>query len=115
MFAQDEVKKLISKLKKEDIKSILNKVSKHDELYINLTDFNKLLRLNGNSDYYDIKLLANYFKDNKIGYTRIIKELKIPKATLSQMLNSGRNIKLSTLNRILKHFDISKNTLWKEN
>jgi DNA-binding Xre family transcriptional regulator len=116
MFDVNEVIKIMKATKNNEytIKLKNKKAFSMDALGISLNAFNNLLRINNEGYSYDISLLAKYFKDNKIGYTKIIRELGIPKATLSQMLNSGRNIKLSTLNRIFDHYKISKDILRRE-
>ena len=116
MFETSEIYKLMNKTKDLEytVKLENKKVFKLNTLDISLNSLNTLLKMNNESYSYDISLLATYFKDNKIGYTKIIKELGIPKATLSQMLNSGRNVKLSTLNRIFDHYKISKDILRRE-
>lgn len=116
MFECQEIKSLIDSIEEDkEIKSILIKIKKYDELQLNLNELNKLLKLTNSNYYFDIINLKEYFKSQGFGYTKIIKDLKIPKATLSQMLNSGRNIKLKTLNRIFDYYNISKETLREEN
>lgn len=116
MFNTNEIMKIINETKDNTytIKLLTKKSVKETVLGINLNALNKLLEITNQNYYYDIHKLAEYFKANKIGYTKLIRELGIPKATLSQMLNSGRNIKLATLNRIFDHYKISKDILRRE-
>ena len=45
-----------------------------------------------------MKYLKQYVSDANIGYTAIIKNTGIAKATLSKLLNNERNVKLVQLN-----------------
>lgn len=81
---------------------------------------NHLYHLNAINTIYDIDLLKQLLHNNGIGYTSIIKKIGIPKATLSKLLNSNRNIKLLQLNTLLDklnkvyNLNIDKNTIKRE-
>ena len=123
MFKDDEVKKLYDKINEEDFKTdsklcyIKNKINKHGLLYINVSELNYLYDKNNTKIVYDLQLLKNLLHNNGIGYTSIIRKIGIPKATLSKLLNSDRNVKLIQLNilfdRINKVYNLSvdKNTI----
>lgn len=104
MFNDDEVKSLIEKYDDNIIKSdaklkyINNKIIKHGFLYINVSELNYLYYLSNINIKYDITKLKQIFKNNNIGYTSIIKNMNIPKATLSKLFNKERNVKLIQLN-----------------
>jgi len=108
MFDENEVKKLIEKYDNETINSnaklkyINNKINKHGYIYINISELNYLYYLNNVNVKYDITKLKNIFKTNNIGYTSIIKNIGIPKATLSKIFNNDRNIKLIKLNNFFE-------------
>lgn len=108
MFKEDEVKKLIEKYDSDSInnnaklKYINNKINKHGFMYINVTELNYLYSLINDNTKYDIKKLKQIFRDNNIGYTSIIKNIGIPKSTLSKLFNNDRNIKLSQLNNLFE-------------
>lgn len=116
MFTTKEIKKLLDNIGITCYtdKLVNKKVVKEDILNINLTELNYLLDMTSCTYEYDISKLAQYLKVKSVGYTKIIRELGIPKATLSQMLNNGRNIKLSTLNKIFKKYTIDKELLRRE-
>jgi len=104
MFKDEDVKKLIDNYTEEDIKNnpklkyITNKINKHGLLYINISELNYLI---GNTKY-DVTKLKQIFRDNNIGYTSIIKNIGIPKSTLSKLFNNDRNVRLSQLNDLFK-------------
>lgn len=104
MFKDEDVKKLIDNYTEEDIKNnqklkyINNKINKHGLLYINISELNYLI---GNTEY-DVTKLKQIFRDNNIGYTSIIKNIGIPKSTLSKLFNNNRNVRLSKLNDLFK-------------
>ena len=108
MFKEDEVKKLIEKYDSDSInnnaklKYINNKINKHGFMYINVTELNYLYSLINDNTKYDIKKLKQIFRDNNIGYTSIIKNIGIPKSTLSKLFNNDRNVKLSQLNNLFE-------------
>lgn len=108
MFDENEVKKLIEKYDNETINSnaklkyINNKINKHGYIYINISELNYLYYLNNVNIKYDITKLKDIFKTNNIGYTSIIKNIGIPKATLSKIFNNDRNIKLIKLNNFFE-------------
>ena len=93
---------------------------KYSYLYININELNYLYHLNAINTIYDINLLKQLLHNNGIGYTSIIKKIGIPKATLSKLLNSDRNVKLLQLNilfdRLNKvyNLNINKNTIKRE-
>lgn len=106
MFVDNDVKKVFDKFEDTQINSnpklkyIHNKIMKHGYLAINLSELNYLNYLNGISIKYDMNLLKSLLHNNGIGYTSIIKNIGIPKATLSKLLNSDRNVKLLQLNNL---------------
>lgn len=108
MFKEDEVKKLIEKYTEETVnedaklKYINNKINKHGLLYINISELNYLYSKSNNTNKYDVTKLKQIFKDNNIGYTSIIKNIGIPKSTLSKLFNNDRNVKLSQLNSLFE-------------
>ena len=126
MFIEEEVKTLYDKITDEDFVSdsklryLKNKINKYGLLYINISELNYLYAKNGKKIMYDLQLLKNLLHNNGIGYTSIIKKIGIPKATLSKLLNSDRNVKLLQLNilfdRLNKVYDlnINKNTIKRE-
>ena len=126
MFIEDDVKKVFDKFddsyfaQDTKLRYINNKIKKHGYLYINITELNHLYRLNAINTIYDIDLLKQLLHNNGIGYTSIIKKIGIPKATLSKLLNSNRNIKLLQLNTLLDklnkvyNLNIDKNTIKRE-
>ena len=126
MFIEEEVKTLYDKITDEDFVSdsklryLKNKINKYGLLYINVSELNYLYAKNGKKIMYDLQLLKNLLHNNGIGYTSIIKKIGIPKATLSKLLNSDRNVKLLQLNilfdRLNKVYDlnINKNTIKRE-
>ncbi len=111
MFEEKEVKDLIDKFDEDTIKNnsklkyINNKIRKHGYLNVNLTEFNFLLGITNEKYVYNILELKTLLKTKGIGYTSMIKNLGIPKATLSKVLNNGRNIKLSKLNTLFNNFE----------
>lgn len=126
MFIEEEVKALYDKITDEDFVSdsklryLKNKINKYGLLYINVSELNYLYAKNGKKIMYDLQLLKNLLHNKGIGYTSIIKKIGIPKATLSKLLNSDRNVKLLQLNilfdRLNKVYDlnINKNTIKRE-
>lgn len=126
MFIEEEVKTLYDKITDEDFVSdsklryLKNKINKYGLLYINISELNYLYAKNGKKIMYDLQLLKNLLHNKGIGYTSIIKKIGIPKATLSKLLNSDRNVKLLQLNilfdRLNKVYDlnINKNTIKRE-
>lgn len=126
MFIEEEVKTLYDKITDEDFVSdsklryLKNKINKYGLLYINVSELNYLYTKNGKKIMYDLQLLKNLLHNKGIGYTSIIKKIGIPKATLSKLLNSDRNVKLLQLNilfdRLNKvyNLNINKNTIKRE-
>lgn len=126
MFIEEEVKALYDKITDEDFVSdsklryLKNKINKYGLLYINVSELNYLYAKNCKKIMYDLQLLKNLLHNNGIGYTSIIKKIGIPKATLSKLLNSDRNVKLLQLNilfdRLNKAYNlnINKNTIKRE-
>lgn len=126
MFIEEEVKTLYDKITDEDFVSdsklryLKNKINKYGLLYINVSELNYLYAKNGKKIMYDLQLLKNLLHNNGIGYTSIIRKIGIPKATLSKLLNSDRNVKLLQLNilfdRLNKvyNLNINKNTIKRE-
>ena len=126
MFIEEEVKALYNKITEEDFVSdsklryLKNKINKYGLLYINVSELNYLYAKNGKKIMYDLQLLKNLLHNKGIGYTSIIKKIGIPKATLSKLLNSDRNVKLLQLNilfdRLNKvyNLNINKNTIKRE-
>ena len=126
MFIEEEVKALYDKITDEDFVSdsklryLKNKINKYGLLYINISELNYLYAKNGKKIMYDLQLLKNLLHNKGIGYTSIIKKIGIPKATLSKLLNSDRNVKLLQLNilfdRLNKvyNLNIDKNTIKRE-
>lgn len=108
MFKEDDVKKLYDKFTEEQISSdsklryISNKIKKHGLLYINISELNYLCYLTATSYRYDVTKLKSVFKNKDIGYTSIIKNIGIPKSTLSKLFNSDRNVKLLQLNSLFE-------------
>lgn len=119
MFKEEDVKKYFEKYNEEDIKNtpklkyISNKITKHGLLYINVSELNYLI---GNTKY-NVTKLKQIFRDNNIGYTSIIKNIGIPKSTLSKLFNNDRNVRLSQLNDLFKKANdtyslkLNKNTI----
>ena len=126
MFIEEEVKALYDKITEEDFVSdsklryLKNKINKYGLLYINVSELNYLYAKNGKKIMYDLQLLKNLLHNKGIGYTSIIKKIGMPKATLSKLLNSDRNVKLLQLNilfdRLNKvyNLNINKNTIKRE-
>ena len=126
MFIEEEVKTLYDKIADEEFASdsklryLKNKINKYGLLYINVSELNYLYAKNGKKIMYDLQLLKNLLHNKGIGYTSIIKKIGIPKATLSKLLNSDRNVKLLQLNilfdRLNKEYNlnINKNTIKRE-
>ena len=126
MFIEEEVKTLYDKITDEEFASdsklryLKNKINKYGLLYINVSELNYLYAKNGKKIMYDLQLLKNLLHNEGIGYTSIIKKIGIPKATLSKLLNSDRNVKLLQLNilcdRLNKvyNLNINKNTIKRE-
>lgn len=108
MFEEKEVKTLIDKYDEDTIntdaklKYINNKINKHGSMYINISELNYLYYLSGKSIKYNVTKLKEIFRDNNIGYTSIIKNIGIPKSTLSKLFNNDRNVRLSKLNDLFK-------------
>ena len=63
---------------------------------------NYLYYLSGKSIQYDVTKLKEIFKNNNICNTSIIKNIGIPKSTLSKLFNKDRNVRLSQLNSLFK-------------
>ena len=126
MFIEEEVKALYDKITEEEFASdsklryLKNKINKYGLLYINVSELNYLYAKNGKKIMYDLQLLKNLLHNKGIGYTSIIRKIGIPKATLSKLLNSDRNVKLLQLNilfdRLNKvyNLNINKNTIKRE-
>ena len=126
MFIEEEVKTLYDKITDEDFVSdsklryLKNKINKYGLLYINISELNYLYAKNGKKIMYDLQLLKNLLHNKGIGYTSIIKKIGIPKATLSKLLNSDRNVKLLQLNILFDRLNkvyklnINKNTIKRE-
>lgn len=126
MFIEEEVKTLYDKITDEEfaydskLRYLKNKINKYGLLYINVSELNYLYAKNGKKIMYDLQLLKNLLHNKGIGYTSIIKKIGIPKATLSKLLNSDRNVKLLQLNilfdRLNKvyNLNINKNTIKRE-
>lgn len=113
MFEKEEISALHIKEKAEELNDkrlnkILNKLSNYGYLSINLSDLNYILALEKSKEHYSMIKLKTLLHSNNIGYSWLIKNLKIPRATLSKILNSERNVKLITLNKIFSI--ISNNT-----
>src|SRR5574344_1159095 len=108
MFEEKEVKTLIDKYDEDTInadaklKYINNKINKHGLMYINVSELNYLYYLSGKSIKCDVTKLKEIFRNNNIGYTSIIKNIGIPKSTLSKLFNNYRNVRLSQLNDLFK-------------
>lgn len=108
MFEEKEVKTLLDKYDEDTINAdaklryINNKINKHDLMYINVSELNYLYYLSGKSIKYNVTKLKEIFRDNNIGYTSIIKNIGIPKSTLSKLFNKDRNVRLSQLNNLFK-------------
>jgi DNA-binding Xre family transcriptional regulator len=123
MFVDAEVKELFDKFDEEKILSdnklryINNKIKKHGYIAINITELNYLYHLNNINIKYDMYLLKDLLHKSNIGYTSIIKQLKIPRATLSKILNKDRNIKLVQYNNFCSklnttyNLNLDKNTI----
>ena len=107
MFEESDVKVIFDNLitnypeidnKDKRIKYIHNKIEKHGYLSINLSELNYLFHICAMNKRYDVKYLKQSVSDANIGYTAIIKNTGIAKATLSKLLNNERNVKLVQLN-----------------
>ena len=107
MFEESDVKVIFDNLitnypeidnQDKRIKYIHNKIEKHGYLSINLSELNYLFHICAMNKRYDIKYLKQSVSDANIGYTAIIKNTGIAKATLSKLLNNERNVKLVQLN-----------------
>ena len=107
MFEESDVKVLFDNLitnypeidnQDKRIKYIHNKIEKHGYLSINLSELNYLFHISAMNKRYDVKYLKQSVSDANIGYTAIIKNTGIAKATLSKLLNNERNVKLVQLN-----------------
>lgn len=126
MFIEEEVKTLYDKITDEEfaydskLRYLKNKINKYGLLYINVSELNYLYAKNGKKIMYDLQLLKNLLHNKGIGYTSIIKKIGIPKATLSKLLNSDRNVKLLQLNILFDRLNkvyalnINKNTIKRE-
>lgn len=79
---------------------LFKKIKTHDSLYITLNDLNVILKVLNKSKNYEINNLKKLLQTNDISYKTLNKITKIPKATISKMLNGNRNVKLSTLNKL---------------
>ena len=108
MFNENEVKDLIEKFDTDTIennvklKYINNKILKHGYLYININELNYLYQSNDLFIRYDVAKLRDEFRKHGIGYTSIIKNIGIPKATLSKLFTKDRNVKLEQLNSLFE-------------
>lgn len=126
MFNEKDVKfifdKLINNYENIDeqdarVRYIHNKIDKHGYLNISLSELNYLYYITANGNSYDITILKDILKYHNIGYTSIIKNVGIPKATLSKLLNNERNVKLITLNlffekiKSIYNIEITKNDI----
>lgn len=107
MFEESDVKVIFDNLitnypeidnQDKRIKYIHNKIEKHGYLSINLSELNYLFNISAMNKRYDVKYLKQSVSDANIGYTAIIKNTGIAKATLSKLLNNERNVKLVQLN-----------------
>ena len=107
MFEENDVKVIFDNLitnypeidnQDKRIKYIHNKIEKHGYLSINLSELNYLFYICAMNKRYDVKYLKQSVSDANIGYTAIIKNTGIAKATLSKLLNNERNVKLVQLN-----------------
>lgn len=107
MFEESDVKVIFDNLitnypeidnQDKRIKYIHNKIEKHGYLSINLSELNYLFHICAINKRYDVKYLKQSVSDANIGYTAIIKNTGIAKATLSKLLNNERNVKLIQLN-----------------
>ena len=107
MFEESDVKVIFDNLitnypeidnQDNRIKYIHNKIEKHGYLSINLSELNYLFHISAMNKRYDVKYLKQSVSDANIGYTAIIKNTGIAKATLSKLLNNERNVKLVQLN-----------------
>ena len=107
MFEESDVKVIFDNLitnypeidnQDKRIKYIHNKIEKHGYLSINLSELNYLFHICAINKRYDVKYLKQSVSDANIGYTAIIKNTGIAKATLSKLLNNERNVKLVQLN-----------------
>lgn len=107
MFEENDVKVIFDNLitnypvvedQDKRIKYIHNKIEKHGYLSINLSELNYLFHICAINKRYDVKYLKQSVSDANIGYTTIIKNTGIAKATLSKLLNNERNVKLVQLN-----------------
>lgn len=107
MFEESDVKVIFDNLitnypeidnQDKRIKYIHNKIEKHGYLSINLSELNYLFHICAMNKRYDVKYLKQSVSDANIGYTAIIKNTGIAKATLSKLLNNERNVKLVQLN-----------------
>ena len=107
MFEENDVKVIFDNLitnypeidnQDKRIKYIHNKIEKHGYLSINLSELNYLFHISAMNKRYDVKYLKQSVSDANIGYTAIIKNTGIAKATLSKLLNNERNVKLVQLN-----------------
>lgn len=107
MFEENDVKVIFDNLinnypgvedQDKRIKYIYNKIEKHGYLHINLSELNYLFHTCAINKRYDVKYLKQSVSDANIGYTAIIKNTGIAKATLSKLLNNERNVKLVQLN-----------------
>ena len=119
MFEESDVKVIFDNLitnypeidnQDKRIKYIHNKIEKHGYLSINLSELNYLFNISAMNKRYDVKYLKQSVSDANIGYTAIIKNTGIAKATLSKLLNSERNVKLVQLNDFIdkmnKNFEL---------
>lgn len=113
MFEAKEISNLHIKEEAEStndirLKKIVTRMNNYGYLAINLSDFNYVLAWFKKNEKYSIIKLKDLLHSNNIGYAWLIKNLKIPRATLSKILNGNRNVKLLTLNKIFE--TVSNNT-----
>lgn len=116
MFEENDVKVIFDNLitnypeidnQDKRIKYIHNKIEKHGYLSINLSELNYLFHISAMNKRYDVKYLKQSVSDANIGYTAIIKNTGIAKATLSKLLNNERNVKLVQLNDFINKMNKS--------
>lgn len=84
------------------LKKIVTRMHNYGYLAINLSDFNYVLEWFKKNEHYSITKLKDLLHSNNIGYSWLIKNVKIPRATLSKILNGNRNVKLMTLNKVFE-------------
>ena len=106
MFDEAIIDNYIASVKNDDTLAdaywikLFKKIKIHNSLYITLNDLNVILKVLNKQKNYDINNLKKLLQTNNISYKTLNKITKIPKATISKMLNGNRNVKLSTLNKL---------------